>query len=154
MRIRSGSTSLIVGAALIAAMMAPPSRAGLGGDTRSVMHDHEALGLTPAVTSTAEFDLYQGQSVDGTRLREYVDRSGRVFALSYRGATRPNLTSLLGSYVTRKRNTASARPRSRHLLVINDPDFALTVVHMARGWRLQANLPTSIPAGVNRAELQ
>jgi len=154
MRIQANRSLSVMGLALIAALIAPPGRAALGGDVGSVMHDHAALGLSPAVTSTANFDLYEGQAGDGTRLREYVDRSGRVFALSYQAAVRPQLAALLGSYASRKRDSVGARQRSRHLLVINDPDFALTVVHMGRGWRMQADLPTAIPAGVDRSELR
>jgi hypothetical protein len=154
MRIRASRSLSVLGLSLVAALGAPAVRAALGGDVRSVMHDHAALGLSPSVTSTANFDLYEGQTGDGTRLREYVDHSGKVFALSYQAPVRPQLAALLGSYASRKRDSVGARQRSRHLLVINDPDFALTVVHMGRGWRMQAELPTAVPAGVDRSELR
>jgi hypothetical protein len=147
-------TSVLLGLAILGTAVAPASRAALGSDVASVLRDHAALGATPAVTPTVSYNVYDGRTSAGARLREYVDRSGKAFGVSYQGPQRPDISGLLGSYATRYQAAAKAHHGSHHILVINDPDLAVTIVHMARGWTLQATLPASIPAGVERAEIR
>jgi hypothetical protein len=133
---------------------ARPSHAALGGDVTSVRRDHEALRATDVVTSTARYDVHEARNASDQRIREYVDRTGKVFAVTWQGPRTPDLGSLLGVYAPRYQLAARAHRGGHHALVIRDADFALSVMRLPRGWAGQALLPTAMPAGVSRAEIR
>lgn len=147
--IRASTTAL----ALLAALAALPAHAALGGDVASVLRDGAALRASHAVTPFAAYDLHEATSADGTVLREYVDKSGKVFALSWRGPGSPNVRALLGSHAAHY-EAVRARFSSHHVVNIEEPGFAVSIVKLPRGWRGQAVLPAAIPAGVARNELR
>lgn len=140
-------------AALVGTVLAGPAQAALGGDVASVMRDSVALKAAHSVTPFAAYDLHESTSADGTMLREYVDRGGRVFALSWRGPRSPDMTAILGVHAA-KFATARSRLSNHHVVVVDEPDLAVTVIRLARGWRGQAVVPTALPAGVSRADLR
>jgi len=131
-----------------------PASAALGGDVPSVLRDHLALNLTPAITSTVSYDLYSAATSDGQTLREYVDHSGRVFAVSFQGPRAPELATVLGSYATRYATAAKAMRPAHHVVVVNAPDLQIAVMRSGRSWQGKAILPAAIPAGVARAEIR
>jgi Protein of unknown function (DUF2844) len=134
---------------------APAARAALGGDVESIAHDHEALRSADVVTPTLRYDLHESQSVEGLRVRQYVDRvSGRVFAVSWEGPRSPDVSGLLGSYSARYAAAARAHRGNHHVLSIDEPDLQLTIMRLPRGWQGQAYLPAAIPEGVDRAEIR
>ena len=138
---------------LLAALGAAPAHAALGGDVASVLRDSTALGASHAVTPFAAYDLHEATSADGTVLREYLDKSGKVFALSWHGPRSPNVPALLGAHAA---HYAAVRTRfsNHHVVNIDEPGFAVSIVKLPRGWRGQAVLPAAIPAGVARNELR
>jgi hypothetical protein len=139
----------------IALAVAPVSRAALGGDVASVVHDHEALRADDVVSSTDRYDVHEAQSPEGVRVRQYVDRaSGKVFALAWEGPRSPDVNALLGAYASRYQAAAKANHGSHHVLSVSDPDFAVTVLRLQRGWQGLAYLPGSLPQGVSRDELR
>jgi len=137
----------------LAALAALPAHAALGGDVASVLKDSAALRASHAVTPFAAYDLHEATSADGTVLREYVDKSGRVFALSWRGPGSPNVRALLGDHAAHY-DAVRARFSSHKVVNIDEPGFAVSIVKLPRGWHGQAVLPAAIPAGVARADLR
>lgn len=83
-----GSNSLYCGVA----------RAGLGGDAAGVQAD--AAGLHGAVNSASapQFDVEEINADSGIRVREFLNRSGVVFAVSWSGPVMPDLQPLLGAH--------------------------------------------------------
>ena len=139
---------------VFAVAAAPRAEAGLGGDVASVAHDHAAIGSTHTLTSTAHYDRYDGMTADGAKLSEFVDRSGKVFAVNWSGPRSADLKSLLGpTYSARLTAAARAHPGNHHVLTINDPDLVVSLVRLQRGWLGSAHLPGAIPAGVTLGEL-
>ena len=138
---------------MLAAFAAAPAQAALGGDVASVLRDGTALRASHAVTPFAAYDLHEATGADGTVLREYVDRSGKVFALSWRGPASPDVRALLGAHA---KHYEAVRSRfSNHKVVnIDEPGFVVSIVKLPRGWSGQAVLPAAIPAGVARNELR
>ncbi len=128
--------------------------AALGGDVPSVLRDHLALNLTPAITSTVSYDLYSASTSSGQTLREYVDHSGKVFALSFEGPHAPELATLLGSYAARYVTAARAMRPAHHVVVVNAPDLQIAVLRSGRSWQGKAILPGGLPAGVALAEIR
>ena len=63
--------------------------------------------------STTAYTVRESHDTDGVTIREYVLPTNVVFAVTWQGPVRPDMTALLGSYfpnaVSRRR-----RPRARH----------------------------------------
>jgi hypothetical protein len=142
----------LVGMAFLLAAAA--AQAALGGDVASALRDHERLRTTHTVVPTALYDLHEGVSSNGTQLREYVDRGGKVFAVSWQGPRSPDVANLLGASAARYQGVAKARHGSHHVVTIDDADLAVTVMRLPRGWQGEAVLPRAVPAGVARADLR
>jgi hypothetical protein len=141
-------------AVTLAALAAAPARAALGGDVASVLRDHESLRATHSVLPTVYYDLHEGTTADGLQVREYVARSGTVFAVTWKGPRSPDVSALLGAHAARYQAAARAHRGGHHVLSINDPDLVITVLRLPRGWQGQAYLPAAIPDGVSRNELR
>jgi len=141
-------------AALALAIAAPvPAHAALGGDVASVLRDHESLHASHVVTPTVNYDLHEGLTTDGVQLREYADRSGKVFAIGWQGPRSPDVGSLLGTFAARYYQAARLHRGSHHVLAVDQGDLVVTVVRLPRGWLGRAYLPAAIPAGVDLATL-
>jgi len=140
----------------IALATAPAAHAALGGDVASVLRDHEAMRAVDVVTaSTQQYDVHEGRSADGMHVRQYVERaSGRVFGVAWEGPRAPDVVQLLGESADQYSAAARAHRGSHHVLSINDPDLAVTVLRLPRGWQGQAYLPSAVPAGVGRSEIR
>jgi len=147
---------LILGLLTVVTVLADPrvACAALGGDVASVLRDHLALDTTPAITSTASYDIYASQARNGQTLREYVDHSGHVFAVAFDGPHAPDLGSMLGSYAPRYLSAAKAMGPSHHVVIVNARALQITVLRLPRGWKGNAILPGSVPAGVDRREIR
>jgi len=139
--------------ALLGVALATPAHAALGGDVASVVRDSAAIRATRLVTPFIAYDLHESVAADGTRLREYVDRGGRVFAISWRGPRSPDVSALLGTHAAHF-YAARSRLSNHHVAFVNEADLAVTVMKLPRGWEGSALLPTAIPAGVSRADLR
>lgn len=151
---RSPATRLFTAALSALGLTASlPAAAALGGDVASVMRDSAALRASHSLTPFAAYDLHEATRPDGTVLREYVDRAGRVFALSWRGPGSPNVASLLGEHAAHYEAVRS-RFSSHKVVNVNEPGLVVSIVKLPRGWRGQALLPGAIPAGVSRAEIR
>jgi Protein of unknown function (DUF2844) len=140
-------------AALCATAWASPAFATLGAGTASVMH-FASPGLSHEVTSRALYDVHEGRGSNGLLIREYVDSSGRVFAVTWTGQQLPDLHELLGAYAERFTSGTTLSRTGHHVLAIKGEDFEADLVRLPRGWAGHAVLPSAIPAGVNRSELR
>ena len=149
MLIRAGLPAI----ALLGVALAAPSHAALGGDVASVAKDSASIKAARLVTPFAAYDLHESTTPDGMRLREYVDRAGRVFAVSWQGPRSPDVSALLGTHAAHF-YAARSRLSNHHVAVVNEADLAVTVMRLPRGWQGSALLPTALPAGVSRADLR
>ncbi len=96
-------------------------------------------------------------TTEGLTLKEYADNAGLVFALSWQGVAHPDLSSLLGKYlseyqtsVTRHQSTPGRRRSGifpAHRVVVEKAG----TIGRSRG---RAYLPASIPKGVLLNEIQ
>lgn len=143
----------VTGIAALAALAAGTAQAALGGDVASVLRDSAALNARHAVTPFAGYDLHEATRPDGTVLREYVDRGGHVFALTWRGPASPDVRALLGEHAAHYEAVRS-RLSSHKVVNVDEPGLVVSIVKLPRGWHGAALLPAAIPAGVARAELR
>ena len=81
----------------LAAGIAGPAFASLGGNVDSVQSDGVHMKSAVRVTPSQGYAIHEMQS-PGTVLREFVGADGRVFAVSWHGPSNPDLRQVLGSY--------------------------------------------------------
>src|SRR3974390_504240 len=80
--------SIMLAANLICAATAC---AGLGDDAAGVVADAKSLQGVVHVQSSPLFDIHEISTDSGLRVREYLDRDGIVFAVTWLGPVQPDL---------------------------------------------------------------
>lgn len=151
-RARLGALAVVVA---VAALLAPVARAGLGEPVDSVQRDHTALrGATLSVTPMLSYDLHETTTVDGIRLRQYVSRTGTVFAVAWSGPALPDLKLVLGKNYDAYVAAATAHRGSHHVMNVATPELVLNVTKHSRGFTGHAHLPALLPAGTTAQELR
>ena len=130
-----------------AACCSAPAFAALGGDASSVESDRAAVQGVLQVTPFLEYDMHVIRTAAGTVIHEYVSPQGKVFAVTWHGAGRPDLGQLLGSYSAKLAQAAPRTHYDHHHLriatadVVLESDFHLRA-HSGRAW-VPALLPQS-----------
>jgi Protein of unknown function (DUF2844) len=133
-----------------------PACAALGGDAASVAADAAALHGLATVTPLPAYDIHDIIGGDGTRVREFIDRSGVVFAVAWSGPAMPDLELLLGgnyaAYSTAL--TAMERRGLRRALRIETTDLVVETVGHMRAFSGRALTPSRIPSGTPASDLR
>jgi hypothetical protein len=131
------------------------AEAGLGEPTASVARDHAAIhGATLSVIKTEKYDVHETTTENGTRMRQYVNRSGTVFGVTWSGSTMPNLKLVLGTRYQRYLAAASVHRTNHHLMNISEGDFVLHIRKMQRGITGTAYVPSLVPADVSATDIR
>jgi hypothetical protein len=143
-------------AALTFVALIAPAFAALGGDEDSVHTD--ATRLRGQVFSTAmmqytRHDIALGP--DGA-IHEYLSRTGKIFAVTWKGPLPPDLSQLFGSYFDSYRETliAQSHPGGHRQVYVVQPDLVVQSVGRLRAFVGKAYVPSLVPAGVDVTELQ
>ena len=140
--------------ALMASCFGVSAHAGLGESADSIARDHSALqAQADSKTTTAAYDRHEITTASGTRVREYVNKTGKVFAVSWSGPTLPDLKTLLADHYADFVSAASAPRHNHHVLTISTPDLVLQNSRLPRGFAGRAHIPSLMPAGTSAAEL-
>jgi Protein of unknown function (DUF2844) len=139
---------------LVASCFAISAHAGLGESADSIARDHGALqAQTDNKTTTATYDRHEITMASGTRVREYLSKTGKVFAVSWSGPTLPDLKTVLAEHYADFVSAASAPRHNHHVLTISTPEFVLQNSRLPRGFAGHAHIPSLVPAGTSAAEL-
>ena len=132
-----------------------PARAALGGDAASVASDAAALHGVMHSTPLQQYDIHEITSDDGMRLREFLSRSGVVFAVTWSGPAMPDLQKLLGaSYKTYTAAVAENHRGLKRPIHIVTPDLVVESDGHMRAFSGRAYLPALIPFGTLTADLR
>jgi hypothetical protein len=107
-----------------------------------------------ASATTTPYSMHQRRDANGVTIREYALPSNVVFAVTWEGPVRPDMTALLGSYFPNFVDAGKNRTRGSGPLVAGNDDF-----HVESGGRMgrffgMAWLPRLMPAGVRPGDLQ
>jgi len=157
MRLKHTGSLLALAAVALSAAPASPALASLGGNADSVSTDSSALKGQLRSTPSVQYDVQEITS-GILVVREYVTRSGQVFAVTWQGPVLPNLQQLLGDYFARFQSTAvaahQANPGIHRQLSIAQSDLVVQSSGRLRSFRGLAYLPSLLPAGVSVSELQ
>lgn len=139
--------------------------ASLGGSIDSIESDRKAFeGKLRSVTTS---DSQRGYTVheisqDGLKILEYALPNGKVFAVSWRGPTQPDLTVLLGKYYSEYEQSItalnrpsgrSAQRRGRSARVIRSKNLVIERSGHMRDIRGKAYLPNLMPNGLTAEDL-
>jgi len=108
-------TSALLASLLFVGLGASPAAASLGGTRATVEADRAALRGERTVSTATGYEVHEIATPGGGQVREYLTLDGRVFAVSWKGPTIPDLRQLLGSYYERFAQAAAAAPHTaRH----------------------------------------
>lgn len=122
--------------------------AGLGGDAASVQGDRVHLkAQSNGVNSLGSYTVEELQIPSGTVVKEYVSSSGKVFAVSWRGPTVPDLRQLLGPYFAQYESAASEPHTSHRQLTVRQSDLVVQSTGRMRAFFGRAYVPSLLPSG-------
>jgi hypothetical protein len=136
-----------------------PAQASLGQPAQSVETDSARMAgqLREVPAPGRNFTIKEIAAPAGLSVREYVSPAGLVFAVSWRGATPPDLRTLLGSYFSDYKSAAAKnrlRPGARYSALRTDSGLVVqTGGHMRALWG-RAFVPTLFPSGVTEDDIQ
>ncbi|WP_232316421.1 DUF2844 domain-containing protein [Candidatus Burkholderia verschuerenii] len=101
-------------------------------------------------------DYRETTDAHGIVVRQYVDSSGAVYAISWHGPAMPNVQALLGAYFERFRSGASATvgDAGLHASRVADGDLVVENRVRLRQFSGRAWLASALPAGVSSSDIE
>ena len=130
-------------------------------------HAHAQLGATARATDASQGDVmhqapgglvsyHETTDANGIVVREYVDSSGKVYAVSWRGPAMADLSSLLGTYfgTFMEGANASAGEAGLHAARVAQGDLVVENRVRLREFSGRAWLASALPAGVSATDIQ
>jgi Protein of unknown function (DUF2844) len=143
----------IAAAFLILASSTIPAWAVLGQSRDSVRSDAQSLKGTLTTTEMSGYSVHQIQRNDGVVLKEFVSPEGKVFGISWRGPTMPNLPQLLGGYFPAF-NQANQSTHRRGPLSIHAGPLVVETGGHPRAFRVRAYVANLLPSGISQDVVQ
>jgi hypothetical protein len=147
---------VLCGSLVISIMTERSASGALGGGIDSISTDRKALSAVHIATTSQGAYTVQEMNSGAQTIREYVSRSGVVFAVGWNGRSHPDLDALLGGYAGEYRNALKqgARKRGqRRRQVVSSRVVVETWGHM-RNLEGRAYAPALLPAGVALHEIK
>ena len=153
MTVRSVARSFLF---VLVALWVGKARASLGGDLASVLDDAAELRGAVQASPLQQFEIEEIVTDNGMRVREFLDRKGIVFALTWAGPAAPDLQRLLGAQFATYTTALTARAHLglQRSVRVATPDLVVESVGQLRNFSGRAYLPAMIPVGVSTAELR
>ncbi|HUL63702.1 MAG TPA: DUF2844 domain-containing protein [Burkholderiaceae bacterium] len=137
------------------AIAAGPAGAALGGALDTVNTDEVALQAVRRVASrAAAHEVHELTLASGTVVREFVARSGTVFAVAWQGPFKPDLNQLLGAYFPRLVAAGQMRHADHRALAVHAPDLVIESGGRMRAFAGRAYLPEMVPATLSVGEIR
>jgi hypothetical protein len=101
-------------------------------------------------------DYRETTDANGIVVRQYVDSSGKVYAVTWRGPAMADVQSLLGTYFQRFKDgaTESAGQAGLHAARVSDGELVVENQVRLREFSGRAWLANALPAGVSAADIQ
>jgi len=141
----------ILGVVLIMTLGTVPAWAVLGQYESSVSVDQQTLRSEDYVQAFQGYKVHQLTTPNGTMIREYVSPQGLVFGVAWQAPFMPDMTQLLGSYVTNLQTASRTQTQTRHLrgIIVRTNDFVIVSSGQMRHWRGNAYVPSLVPSNVS-----
>ncbi len=147
--------SVLIGLGLAIMAGGSLSWASLGGRADSIATDRVHMSARMASTTKPTHTVTALTLANGAVVREFANKAGVVFAVSWRGPGRPDLQQLLGDgfQAVQADNVGAGGRRMRAPLAVNRSDLVVhTGGHPGAFWGL-AYLPQETPSGFSAADL-
>jgi hypothetical protein len=114
------------------------------------------LQSTPGATSAGvPYTDVQRTLPNGVHVDEYVDASGKVFALSWSGPFKPDLKELLGPHFEAFRKGAEAHRRgNRSKMAVETGEVVVVSEGHMGAFQGRAWIPARLPAGFDTQEMR
>ena len=128
----------------------------LGATTDSVRADQVRFKASRLETSGPGMITHEIKLQDGSGIKEYVNSSGVVFAVSWRTRLKPNLQTLLGAqYAMQIASTKSVLgvANSRAQQSVRLPNLVLHQAGRVNAFAGLAYVPALVPEGINAENL-
>lgn len=138
------------------AIWVQPVRAALGSDAAGIFTDGAELQGVVRSVPGQQYDMEEITAASGVRVREFLNRTGIVFAVTWNGPVMPDLRTLLGSSFDSYTKSLAAlkQPGLQRSLRIATPELVVESGGHMRAYSGRAYLPLLIPAGVSTADLR
>ena len=135
--------------------LAAPACANLGGAYASVEVDRAHFGARLQSTAAGTYTLHALTLANRGVVKEFTRADGTVFAVTWRGAGRPDLRQLLGEHFqTLQADNVRTDRRTRRPLSVNRSDFLVVTGGHPGGFWGVAFLPQIAPAGFSTDALK
>ena len=156
MAVRSVARSYPFVLVAIGSLWVGEARACLGGDLTSVLDDAAELHGAVQTSPLQQFEIKEITSDNGMRVREFLNRKGIVFAVTWAGPAAPDLQRLLGTQFAVYTTALTSRTHLglQRSVRVATPDLVVESVGHLRNFTGRAYLPAMLPTGVSTAELR
>ena len=130
---------------------APSELTPATGTARSLSQAPSSVDAASPANFTVQATTLEG----GTTVREYINASGTVFAVSWAGPFKPDLKKLLDGYFDAMVAESAKSPRAGHSqLMVNRPDLVIISSGHMRAFEGRAYLPAAFPVGFTAADIR
>jgi hypothetical protein len=144
----------LMGGLLATGAVIPPALATLGGDPTTVEADRARMKGQIRVTSTANYTVHEITTETNTVIREYVSQAGKVFAVTWKGPTLPDLQQTLGAYYDDYQTAANTPHIGHRHLSIDRSDLVIHSNGRMRAFYGSAYVPALFPPSFTIADIQ
>ena len=144
------------GAAVLSAALIPQIACATLGQPEITVQTDVALAhaAIKSMQDRTGYRVHEIQLPSGTVMREFVAANGNVFAVAWRGPTRPDLRQALGQYFDAYVSAPRSKLTDRRHVQIQQGDLVVQGGGHMRALTGRAYLLSAIPSGVNIGELQ
>jgi hypothetical protein len=135
----------------------PPGSAwaALGGDMESVDEDQSAMNASEQIVASSDsYTVYELRAAPGTVVREYLSLDGKVFAVTWKGPTPPDLRRILGGYFKQYSESATKQRGDHSHLTVRNPDLVVESGGHMRAFFGRAYLPHLMPPEVAPSDIK
>jgi len=156
MTICSAKCAFLLAACAINPLWAVSARAALGSDAASVLADGVSMHAGVHVDIRQQYDVHEISAATGVSVREYLNRDGIVFAVSWSGPVPPDLQRLLGMHFTAYAAalTALSHPGIHRSVRLTSTGLVVELGGHLRAYTGRAYVVALVPSGVSAAELR
>jgi Protein of unknown function (DUF2844) len=142
------------GTLMVVALSPHLAHAALGEPESTVATDVQQLKASIKSTQLTNYRVHEMQLPSGTVLREFAVPGGKVFAVTWKGPSIPNLRQALGRYFDVYVSAAKISHTGHNHLQIQQNDFAMQSSGHMRAFTGRAYLPQALPSGTSLEELR
>jgi hypothetical protein len=143
---------LVKTALTIAVFFPAASYAALGGAPSAASSASRSLRSTSQ--NAAAYSIHASVDSDGVTVREYALPDNVVFAVTWQGPVRPDMSALLGSYFERFVSAGDGRARGTGPMIERSGDLVIQSAGRPGNFFGKAYVPRLVPASVNADDLQ